>query len=54
MRKGYKQTEAGVIPKDWETKKLGDVSAIKTGRSYGRTATMLTKIFNPILRAGGR
>ena len=28
IRKGYKQTEIGVIPEDWDVKKLGDISAI--------------------------
>ena len=25
LRAGYKNTEVGVIPEDWEVKKLGDV-----------------------------
>ncbi len=28
---GYKQTEVGVIPEDWEVKKLGEVAVIKDG-----------------------
>tara|TARA_R110000822_G_scaffold97549_6_gene221305 strand:- start:1428 stop:2576 length:1149 start_codon:yes stop_codon:yes gene_type:complete len=32
MREGYKQTEAGVIPSDWQTQQLGAVSSITTGR----------------------
>ena len=31
LRKGYKQTEIGVIPKDWVVKKLGDISNIIGG-----------------------
>jgi len=31
LRTGYKKTEVGVIPSDWEVKKLGDISDIKTG-----------------------
>jgi type I restriction enzyme S subunit len=30
---GYKQTEIGVIPEDWDVKKLGDVSDIIMGQS---------------------
>jgi len=29
---GYKQTDVGVIPEEWEVEKLGNVSAITTGR----------------------
>ena len=28
---GYKQTEVGVIPEDWEAKSLGDIAYVKTG-----------------------
>jgi type I restriction enzyme S subunit len=28
---GYKQTEVGVIPVEWEVKKIGEVASIKTG-----------------------
>jgi type I restriction enzyme S subunit len=31
VRKGYKQTEVGVIPEDWEVRKLGEMAAFKTG-----------------------
>ena len=31
--KGYKQTELGVIPDDWEVKELGDISKIIMGQS---------------------
>jgi type I restriction enzyme S subunit len=30
-RPGYKQTEVGVIPKDWEVKRLGDIAEIRDG-----------------------
>src|SRR5690606_18330293 len=34
VKQGYKQTEIGVIPEDWEVKKLGDVSLkIASGKS---------------------
>jgi type I restriction enzyme S subunit len=29
--KGYKQTEVGVIPGDWEVKKLGEISDFSQG-----------------------
>ncbi|MGC9972980.1 MAG: restriction endonuclease subunit S [Bryobacteraceae bacterium] len=31
LKSGYKQTEAGVIPEDWEVKSVHEVAAIKTG-----------------------
>ncbi len=33
VRPGYKLTEAGVIPEDWEVKKLGDIAIIATGNT---------------------
>jgi type I restriction enzyme S subunit len=31
---GYKKTEVGVIPEDWETKLLGDIFCLKNGFSF--------------------
>jgi type I restriction enzyme, S subunit len=31
IREGYKQTEVGVIPEDWEVVKISDVAEVKTG-----------------------
>ncbi len=31
LKKGYKQTEVGVIPKEWEVKAVRDLAQIKTG-----------------------
>lgn len=31
LREGYKQTEVGVIPEDWEVKLLHEFASIKTG-----------------------
>jgi type I restriction enzyme S subunit len=31
MRKGYKQTEVGVIPEDWDVKKMDEIANVKTG-----------------------
>ena len=34
LRAGYKQTEVGVIPEDWETKTLGEVGEALIGLTY--------------------
>ena len=31
MTTGYKQTEVGVIPEDWEVKRLGDIATLQRG-----------------------
>ena len=31
LPKGYKQTEVGVIPEEWEVNQLGEIASIKTG-----------------------
>ncbi len=31
VKPGYKQTEVGVIPEDWETKRLSEIATIATG-----------------------
>ena len=33
MKPGYKQTEVGVIPEEWEVKRLGEVATIATGNT---------------------
>jgi type I restriction enzyme S subunit len=33
IRKGYKQTEIGIIPEDWEVKELENIAGIKMGQS---------------------
>ncbi len=33
VKKGYKQTDVGVIPEDWEVKRLGDIARIQRGAS---------------------
>lgn len=33
MKTGYKQTEIGVIPEDWEVKRLGELAPIATGNT---------------------
>ncbi len=34
IKKGYKQTEVGVIPSDWEVKKLGDILKVIGGGAF--------------------
>ena len=34
VKKGHKQTKAGVIPSDWEIKKLGDVVFFTNGKAH--------------------
>lgn len=41
--KGYKKTEIGVIPEDWEVKKLGEIAEIKRGASPRPIEKFVTK-----------
>jgi type I restriction enzyme S subunit len=41
LKPGYKQTEAGVIPEDWEAKKLDDIGLWKGGG----TPSMQNQVF---------
>ena len=34
MKAGYKQTEIGVIPEDWEPRKIGSVCKLINGRGF--------------------
>ena len=34
MKPGYKQTEVGVIPEEWEVKHLGELAALKNGYAF--------------------
>lgn len=34
MKPGYKQTEVGVIPEDWDAKQIGDVCRLINGRGF--------------------
>ena len=36
MKPGYKQTEVGVIPEDWEVKPLGELGKFKNGINKGK------------------
>ncbi len=49
MRPGYKQTEVGVIPEDWEVTSLGHlVSSVE----YGSSAKSSVDGLIPVLRMG--
>jgi type I restriction enzyme S subunit len=37
MKPGYKQTEVGVIPEDWEVKRLGELASVTAGGTPSRT-----------------
>lgn len=37
LPKGYKQTEIGVIPEDWELKTIGDIGSVSSGGTPSRT-----------------
>ena len=52
VRKGYKQTEVGIIPEEWEVKNIGEISDVKTGpfgsalheRDYVRKGTPIITV----------
>jgi type I restriction enzyme S subunit len=45
IKKGFKNTEVGVIPRDWEVKKIGDIGEVKMCR---RVFNHETKSHGPI------
>lgn len=51
LRPGYKQTEVGVIPEDWEVKKVGDILRVRHGKSQHGVVVDDGKY--PILATGG-
>ncbi|MCL2247238.1 MAG: restriction endonuclease subunit S [Lentimicrobiaceae bacterium] len=51
IKKGYKQTEIGIIPSDWEVKRLGDALSIKYGKSQAEISDVNGNF--PILGTGG-
>lgn len=51
IKPGYKKTEVGVIPEDWEVKQLGDVAPIMKGELITRANIVLGLI--PVI-AGGK
>ncbi len=34
IKAGYKQTDVGIIPEDWEVKKLSEVSNFENGKAH--------------------
>jgi type I restriction enzyme S subunit len=48
MKPGYKQTEVGVIPEDWEVKPLGDVIKLQGGYSF--RSENFSDIGTPVIR----
>jgi type I restriction enzyme S subunit len=51
VRQGYKQTEVGVIPEDWDVKRLGDVLHVRHGKSQHHIVANNGQY--PILATGG-
>ena len=45
IKTGYKQTEIGVIPEDWDSKKLGDIATLKARIGWQGLTTNEYKIF---------
>ena len=43
IKEGYKQTEIGVIPNDWEVKSLGDIAFVLGG---GTPSTNINSYWN--------
>lgn len=39
MKPGYKQTEVGVIPEEWECKQLGELVAYTNGKAHEKSIT---------------
>lgn len=53
LKKGYKMTELGMIPEDWEEKRLGDVLDIchgKNQKSANKSVWCQTEILESIGR----
>jgi type I restriction enzyme S subunit len=50
LKAGYKQTEVGVIPEDWEVKKLKDICWVNQGLQIAiekrlRNQTLKSKVY---------
>jgi type I restriction enzyme S subunit len=48
--KGYKQTEVGVIPEDWDVKKLGEISRVIMGQSPGSENYNCERVGLPLIQ----
>jgi len=51
LKPGYKQTEVGVIPEDWEVKSLGDFLALRRGHDLTESDRRSGNV--PVLGSGG-
>lgn len=53
MRPGYKQTEIGVIPKDWEVVSIGDLASFTSGCGISVSALSQKSVDTPVPVYGG-
>ena len=51
IKQGYKQTEIGIIPEDWEVREIGEVLKVKHGKSQKEVENKSG--LYPILGTGG-
>ena len=51
LRKGYKQTEVGVIPEDWDVRPISDVAPLQRG--FDLPTTQLQKGLYPVVYSNG-
>jgi type I restriction enzyme S subunit len=47
---GYKQTEVGVIPEDWEVRRLSDLAKVRSGIAKNSNASISNPVTVPYLR----
>lgn len=51
MKKGYKQTEVGVIPEDWEVKAIEEIAEVKSGKRLPLGKSLVdTETAHPYIR----
>jgi type I restriction enzyme S subunit len=50
LKPGYKQTEVGVIPEDWEVRRLSDLAKIRSGIAKNSKASLSNPVTVPYLR----
>ena len=50
LKPGYKQTEVGVIPEDWEVRRLSDLATIRSGIAKNSNASLSNPVSVPYLR----
>jgi type I restriction enzyme S subunit len=50
LKPGYKQTEVGVIPEDWEVRRLSDLEQIRSGIAKNSNASLSNPVTAPYLR----